>query len=181
MSGAAAGRRKPSWLKVKAPEPRQYRATGALLDELGLHTVCREARCPNKSECYSSGTATFLILGDTCTRRCRFCAVRHAGPESAGVPAGAAAGLCAVDGDEPRRVAEAARRLGLRHVVITSVTRDDLPGSRAASPRRPGVWVCATSSSRVSRATTFPAAGRRRLPPSSKPCAPHCRRPRSKC
>ena len=113
--------RKPAWLKVKAPEPRQYRTTAALLDELDLHTVCREARCPNKGECYAAGTATFLILGDICTRSCRFCSVDHA----LGAPAGGAA-LCAVDPDEPRRVAEAARRLGLRHVVITSVTRDDL-------------------------------------------------------
>jgi lipoic acid synthetase len=122
MSDAPPRRRKPAWLKVKAPAPRQYRATGALLDELELHTVCREARCPNKGECYSSGTATFLILGDTCTRGCRFCAVETGG----------AAGLCAVDADEPRRVAEAALRLRLRHVVITSVTRDDLPDGGAA-------------------------------------------------
>ena len=129
MSDASARRRKPAWLKVKAPEPRQYRATGALLDELDLHTVCREARCPNKGECYASGTATFLILGDTCTRGCRFCAVGRAGaapPGDAGGSAREGAVLGAVDADEPRRVAEAARRLGLRHVVITSVTRDDL-------------------------------------------------------
>jgi lipoyl synthase len=135
MSDAPARRRKPSWLKVKAPEPRQYRATGALLDELELHTVCREARCPNKGECYSSGTATFLILGDACTRDCRFCAVAHVGAApaaAASVPTRAAAGLCAVDADEPRRVAEAATRLGLRHVVITSVTRDDLPDGGAS-------------------------------------------------
>jgi lipoic acid synthetase len=119
MSAAPAGRRKPSWLKVKAPSPRQYRATGALLDELELHTVCREARCPNKGECYASGTATFLILGDTCTRGCRFCSVARADAPPA------------VDADEPRRVAEAARRLGLRHVVVTSVTRDDLPDGGA--------------------------------------------------
>ena len=139
-AGSAAGpaarpvARKPAWLKVKAPEPREYRATAALLDELDLHTVCREARCPNKGECYASGTATFLILGDACTRACRFCAVEHAdGARSAfgwGAPAGAAA-LCAPEPDEPRRVAEAARRLGLRHVVITSVTRDDLPDGGA--------------------------------------------------
>ena len=121
MSEAPTQRRKPSWLKVKAPEPRQYRATGALLDELELHSVCREARCPNTGECYSSGTATFLILGDTCTRGCRFCAVAHAG-----APPG-------LDADEPRRVAEAARRLGLRHVVITSVTRDDLADGGASA------------------------------------------------
>jgi lipoic acid synthetase len=121
MSDAPARRRKPSWLKVKAPEPRQYRATGALLDELELHTVCREARCPNKGECYSSGTATFLILGDACTRGCRFCAVAYAGAPPA------------VDADEPRRVAEAAGRLCLRHVVITSVTRDDLMDGGASA------------------------------------------------
>jgi lipoic acid synthetase len=135
MAEAGRGRRKPAWLKVKAPTPRQYRATGALLDELELHTVCREARCPNKGECYSSGTATFLILGNTCTRGCRFCAVEHAGPASAVAAAAssrAATGLCAVDADEPRRVAEAARRLGLRHVVITSVTRDDLADGGAS-------------------------------------------------
>jgi lipoyl synthase len=129
MTDAPAGRRKPSWLKVKAPDSRSYRATGALLDELELHTVCREARCPNKGECYSSGTATFLILGNTCTRGCRFCSVEHVGEapaDDAAEPTREAAGPCAVDPGEPRRVAEAARRLGLRHVVVTSVTRDDL-------------------------------------------------------
>jgi len=119
--------RKPAWLKLKAPAPRQYRATGALLDELDLHTVCREARCPNKGECYASGTATFLILGDVCTRACTFCVV-----EGEGKAGGADGGVCALDEDEPRRVAEAARRLGLRHVVITSVTRDDLRDGGAA-------------------------------------------------
>jgi lipoic acid synthetase len=123
-SGAPS--RKPAWLKRQAPAPRRFRATGALLDELDLHTVCREARCPNKGECFSAGTATFLILGDVCTRACTFCAV-----EGEGKPTGAR-GVCAVDADEPRRVAEAARRLGLRHVVITSVTRDDLPDGGAA-------------------------------------------------
>jgi lipoyl synthase len=126
-SGAALPRRKPAWLKLKAPPPRQFRATGALLDELELHTVCREARCPNKGECFAAGTATFLILGDVCTRACTFCAV-----EGESKPAAAAASVCAIDEDEPRRVAEAARRLGLRHVVVTSVTRDDLPDGGAA-------------------------------------------------
>ena len=92
---------------------------GAASEDLKLHTVCQEARCPNKGECFSSGTATFLILGDRCTRDCRFCSVRH----------GDAARL---DEEEPRRVAEAARRLGLRHVVVTSVTRDDLPDGGAS-------------------------------------------------
>ncbi|HZL63557.1 MAG TPA: lipoyl synthase [Thermoleophilia bacterium] len=142
--GAAPGRRKPDWLKVKAPAPRQYRATGALLDELELHTVCAEARCPNKGECFASGTATFLILGDVCTRACAFCAVEgegkarpagsseHATGQGGASSSGSSFGVCALDGDEPRRVAEAAWRLGLRHVVITSVTRDDLPDGGAA-------------------------------------------------
>ena len=126
-SQAARAGRKPAWLKHKAPAPRRYRATGALLDELGLHTVCEEARCPNKGECFGSGTATFLILGDACTRSCGFCSVEHAAPASAAAP-----GPCAPDAGEPARVAEAAARLGLRHVVITSVTRDDLPDGGAA-------------------------------------------------
>ena len=127
--------RKPAWLKHRSPAPAQYRATGALLDELELHTVCREARCPNKGECYASGTATFLILGDVCTRACRFCAVEGEGKNAGGASAGAgqgADGVCALDADEPRRVGEAARRLGLRHVVVTSVTRDDLQDGGAA-------------------------------------------------
>jgi lipoic acid synthetase len=133
--GAARAGRKPAWLKRAAPAPRQYRATGALLDELGLHTVCDEARCPNKGECFSAGTATFLILGDACTRACRFCSVTHAAPQAAGGGAGGpeapTVAHCALDEDEPGRVAVAAERLGLRHVVITSVTRDDLPDGGA--------------------------------------------------
>jgi lipoic acid synthetase len=86
---------------------------------LGLHTVCREARCPNRGECFSAGTATFLILGDTCTGNCRYCGVRH------GIPP-------APDPEEPGRVAEAARQLRLRYVVVTSVTRDDLPDGGAS-------------------------------------------------
>jgi lipoyl synthase len=112
--------RKPPWLRVKVPPARAFRATAGLLEELRLHTVCDEARCPNKGECFAAGTATFLILGDACTRDCRFCSVHH------GVRPGA------VDFDEPRRVAQAAARLGLRHVVITSVTRDDLEDGGAA-------------------------------------------------
>jgi lipoyl synthase len=127
--------RKPAWLKHRPPAPARYRATGALLDELDLHTVCREARCPNKGECYASGTATFLILGDVCTRGCRFCAVEGEGANAAGASGGATrgvAGVCPPDEDEPHRVGEAARRLGLRHVVVTSVTRDDLQDGGAA-------------------------------------------------
>jgi lipoic acid synthetase len=124
--------RKPAWLKQKTPAPRQYRATGALLDELELHTVCREARCPNKGECYASGTATFLILGDVCTRACTFCAVESGEKPDDPRESSAPRAVCTVDEDEPRRVGEAARRLRLRHVVVTSVTRDDLPDGGAA-------------------------------------------------
>ncbi len=105
--------------------PGPYRATGALLEDLDLHTVCEEARCPNKGECFSEGTATFLILGDLCTRDCRFCSVQSSATDGAAGPA-------PLDADEPRRVAEAAARLGLRHVVVTSVTRDDLGDGGAA-------------------------------------------------
>ncbi len=90
----------------------------ALVEELGLHTVCESAKCPNLNECWSRKTATFMVLGNNCTRRCFFCSVPKARPDP-------------VDADEPRRVAEAARRLGLRHVVVTSVDRDDLPDKGA--------------------------------------------------
>jgi lipoic acid synthetase len=90
-----------------------------MLDELDLNTVCQSAKCPNRGECFSTGTATFLIMGDACTRGCRFCAVESRVPEP-------------LDADEPRRVAEAAVRLGLKHVVVTTVTRDDLPDGGAA-------------------------------------------------
>jgi len=113
--------RKPSWLRVKVPAAAPFRATAGLLDELALHTVCDAARCPNRGECFAAGTATFLILGDVCTRACGFCAIGR----STLPPA-------PVDADEPRRVAAAARRLGLSHVVVTSVTRDDLPDAGAA-------------------------------------------------
>jgi len=126
-SRAAAAARKPAWLKVKAPAAGAFRATAGVLGDLRLHTVCDEARCPNRGECFSAGTATFLILGDACTRDCAFCAVEHpdAGPASP-------AGLSAPDPGEPARLAEAAVRLGLAHVVVTSVTRDDLEDGGAA-------------------------------------------------
>ncbi len=92
---------------------------GGLLEELELNTVCQSAKCPNRSECFSAGTATFLIMGDACTRGCRFCAVETRRPEP-------------LDPDEPRRVGVAASRMGLRHVVITSVTRDDVDDGGAA-------------------------------------------------
>ncbi|MEN6405090.1 MAG: lipoyl synthase [Thermoguttaceae bacterium] len=103
----------PRWLKRNVPKGNANHFTARLIDRWRLQTVCDHAKCPNRMECYSQKTATFLILGDVCTRGCRFCGVAH------GVPA-------AVDPDEPRRVAEAARELGLRHVVLTCVTRDDL-------------------------------------------------------
>ncbi len=104
---------KPSWLKRSLPTGKTYRSTRRVLDRIGVPTVCRESGCPNLWECFSAGTATFLILGDRCTRGCRFCGI------TPGPPA-------APDPTEPERVAEAVRLLGLRHVVITSVTRDDL-------------------------------------------------------
>ncbi len=110
--------RLPDWLRVKVGKRDQSRNTQTLLAELSLNTVCSSARCPNIGECYGCRTATFLILGSRCTRNCRFCAVAGGVPEP-------------VDQDEPRRVALAASRLGLRYVVITSVTRDDLPDGGA--------------------------------------------------
>lgn len=111
--------RKPAWLKVRPPGHGAFAAVRRALDGGRLHTVCEEARCPNRGECWGAGTATLLVLGDTCTRGCRFCSVRR------GVPG-------PVDEAEPERVAECARSLGLRHVVITGVTRDDLPDGGAS-------------------------------------------------
>jgi lipoyl synthase len=107
------GGRKPEWLKKPLPESGSLRRMEALLRERHLHTVCESARCPNLGECFGRGTATFLIMGDVCTRDCAFCGV------SSGWPS-------ALDPAEPQNVAEAVARLGLRHVVVTSVTRDDL-------------------------------------------------------
>ncbi len=117
--GGGAG--KPAWLRVRLPRAAPFRATAALLDELELHTVCEAARCPNRGECFGLGTATFLILGEACTRACGFCSIGRA-PLRPAPP----------DPDEPRRVARAAARLGLSHVVVTSVTRDDLGDGGAA-------------------------------------------------
>lgn len=111
-------RRKPAWLKVKAPGGATYAEVRRLMRDLGLHTVCEEAHCPNIGECWDHRAATFMILGDVCTRNCAYCAVAH------GTPA-------AYDPEEPVRLAEAVARLGLRHVVITSVDRDDLPNGGA--------------------------------------------------
>jgi lipoyl synthase len=114
----APARRLPSWLKRPLPPGNENFFTHQLLRELRLETVCENARCPNRPECYSRRTATFMILGNVCTRPCGFCSVTKGTPE-------------ALEGDEPDRVARAALRLGLRHVVITSVTRDDLPDGGA--------------------------------------------------
>lgn len=105
--------RLPEWLRIKLPQSNSYFQTRALLDDLRLHTVCESAKCPNHWECWSKGTATFMIAGDHCTRACGFCAVKTAKP-------------LALEADEPMRVAEATRRMKLNHVVITAVARDDL-------------------------------------------------------
>lgn len=112
-------RRLPEWLTVKAPKHGAYEQMADFLQSLGLHTVCESASCPNIGECFHRGTATFMILGDVCTRNCGFCGVRHGEP----LP---------LDSSEPERVARAAARLGLSYVVVTSVTRDDLPDGGAA-------------------------------------------------
>ncbi len=104
---------RPEWIQARAPLGERYERLRVLMRELDLHTVCEEARCPNVGECWNRGTATFMILGDVCTRACGFCAVKTGLP---GRPP---------DPEEPRRVADAVARLGLRHAVITSVNRDD--------------------------------------------------------
>jgi len=111
---AGPGIRLPRWLKRNVPKGNANHFTAKLVDELRLHTVCEHARCPNRMECYAQKTATFMILGDKCTRSCRFCSVAKSRRPEPPDPA------------EPRRVAAAARRMGLKHVVITCVTRDDL-------------------------------------------------------
>ena len=110
---------KPEWLKVRAPGSPSYLRLKGLMRELGLHTVCEEARCPNIGECWNHGTATFMILGHVCTRACSYCAVAHGRPAE-------------VDHQEPERVASAIATLGLDYVVITSVDRDDLPDGGAS-------------------------------------------------
>jgi lipoyl synthase len=104
---------KPSWIKVRLPSNPVFFSTKALISDLRLHTVCESAQCPNRWECWSQGTATFMIAGDRCTRACGFCAVTTAKP-------------FALEEDEPQRVAEAVQRMKLKHVVITAVARDDL-------------------------------------------------------
>jgi len=111
--------RLPSWFRRSLPSGREGERVRRLLGDLALHTVCEGARCPNRTSCWHDGAAAFLVLGETCTRNCRFCAVPH-GPRPA-----------PPDPDEPARLAEAAAAMGLRHVVVTSVTRDDLPDGGA--------------------------------------------------
>ena len=112
-------RRHPDWIKVRAPASPEYFRTRGILSELRLHTVCQEACCPNIGECFSHRTATFMLMGDVCTRNCPYCAVAHGKVRP-------------LDLDEPRRIAEAVDRLGLDHVVVTSVDRDDLKDGGAA-------------------------------------------------
>jgi lipoyl synthase len=119
-SEPVAAPRKPGWLKVRAPGGANYVSVKQLMRDLKLHTVCAEAHCPNVGECWEHRAATFMILGDVCTRNCAYCAVAH------GTPA-------PYDPEEPVRLAEAVMALGLKHVVITSVDRDDLPNGGAES------------------------------------------------
>jgi len=106
-------KKKPSWLRVKLPIGEDYRRVRNLVDEYNLHTICQSGNCPNMGECWGAGTATFMILGNTCTRSCSFCAVKTGRPPE-------------YDADEPRRVAEAIRLMEVKHAVITSVNRDEL-------------------------------------------------------
>lgn len=110
---------RPAWLKVRAPGGPNYIRLARLVRDQGLHTVCEEANCPNMGECWEHGTATFMILGDTCTRSCGFCAVKTGRPPF-------------LDTDEPRRVAEAIAGMNVQHAVLTSVNRDELPDGGAA-------------------------------------------------
>ena len=137
MSEKHDPRKKPHWLKRRIPAGSAHERVRHLIDRGKLHTVCQEARCPNIWECFSSQTATFLILGATCTRNCRFCAISGGAPEP-------------IDPEEPNKVADAAKQMNLEYAVITSVTRDDLPdggagqfaGTIAAVRRRiPGIMV----------------------------------------
>jgi len=139
MPFSELARERPQWMKVRAPSGNtRFAELQGIMREGGLHTVCEEARCPNIGECWGRGTATFQIMGEVCTRACRYCAVTSGRPESAPEPL------------EPARVARAVERMGLRHVVITSVDRDDLPDRgashfaatiRAVRRRTPGCGI----------------------------------------
>jgi lipoic acid synthetase len=118
MQDPSSTLRKPEWLKVRLPNSREFRHVRDILANRHLHTICQEARCPNITECFHEGTATFLILGKICTRNCRYCHVIHDIPKP-------------LDPHEPERLTEAVKALGLQYIVITSVTRDDLPDGGA--------------------------------------------------
>lgn len=113
VEGKSERRRKPDWLRVKLPIGPEYKKVRRLVDEYKLHTICQSGNCPNMGECWGAGTATFMILGNTCTRSCSFCAVKTGRPPE-------------YDEDEPRRVAEAIKLMNVKHAVITSVNRDEL-------------------------------------------------------
>ena len=121
-------RRHPDWIKVKAPGNPNYLRLKRIMREKNLHTVCEEARCPNIGECWGNKTATFLILGDTCTRGCRFCAIDKGKP-------------LALDPEEPRNVALVVKELRLDHIVVTSVNRDDLPDGGAGHFAKTVFWI----------------------------------------
>jgi lipoic acid synthetase len=167
----ASRRRLPEWLKVQLPTSSAFTATRTLLDGLGLPYGVRSAKCPNHWECWSKGTATFMIAGDRCTRACGFCAVSTAKP-------------LALEQDEPQRVAEATRRMGLKHVVITAVARDDLQDGGAEHFRRtieavrtlnPGIVVEVLTPDFLDRDDAIDAVLSQRGPRSSttisRPCA----------
>ena len=113
LSSSSDSLKKPSWLRVKLPIGEDYRKVRHLVDEYKLHTICQSGNCPNMGECWGAGTATFMILGNICTRSCSFCAVKTGRPTE-------------YDVDEPSRVAEAIHLMGVKHAVITSVNRDEL-------------------------------------------------------
>ena len=121
-------RRHPDWIKVKAPGSANYLRLKGILRKHRLHTVCEEARCPNAGECWEHNTATFLILGDTCTRGCRFCAIGKGKPGP-------------LNPEEPQNVGRAVRKLGLDHIVVTSVNRDDLPDGGSTHFARTVFWI----------------------------------------
>ncbi|OGQ78179.1 MAG: lipoyl synthase [Deltaproteobacteria bacterium RIFCSPLOWO2_12_FULL_60_19] len=121
-------RRHPDWVKVRAPGSANYLQLKRILRDRSLHTVCEEARCPNIGECWAHNTATFLILGDICTRGCRFCAIGKGKP-------------VLLDPEEPRNVALSVKDLGLQHIVVTSVDRDDLPDGGSAHFAKTVFWI----------------------------------------
>ncbi|HSB10448.1 MAG TPA: lipoyl synthase, partial [Blastocatellia bacterium] len=119
---------RPEWLKVRIRANETFEGVNRMISDLSLHTVCQEARCPNIFECWSEGTATFMILGDVCTRHCGFCAVAKGQPRT-------------IDPDEPRHVGEAVSRLGVKHAVVTSVNRDELPDGGALHFAQTVRWI----------------------------------------